>query len=244
MVLQRTQTNAAKVVSLLKEKVKIINEALPEGIEISPIYDRTEITLKAVSTMTSALTSGVILVALVLFLFLFELRSAFIVILSLPVSLLIAFLLMDYFGLSANLMSLSGLAIAVGMIVDGTIVIVENTFRKLHNNPDVSKIEVVAESTKEVASPVTFAILVIAAVFIPLLSLDGLAGKLYSPMALNIVFVMLGSLAVALILVPVLAVLLLKPAKSSDNTIMKKIKHIYSPILIGALNNAKKNYLQ
>lgn len=243
MVLQRTQTNAAKVVSLLKEKVKVINEALPEGIEISSIYDRTEITLKAVSTMTSALTSGVILVALVLFLFLFELRSAFIVILSLPVSLLIAFLLMDYFGLSANLMSLSGLAIAVGMIVDGTIVIVENTFRKLHSAPNSSKINIVAESTKEVASPVTFAILVIAAVFIPLLSLDGLAGKLYSPMALNIVFVMLGSLAVALILVPVLAVLLLKPAKSSDNTIMKKIKHFYSPILILALNHAKKLFV-
>ncbi len=186
-----------------------------------------------------------LLVAIVLFLFLFELRSAFIAILSLPVSLLIAFLLLlEYFGLSANLMSLSGLAIAVGMIVDGTIVIVENTFRKLHDEKDKSKFEIVAESTKEyVATPVTFAILVIAAVFIPLLSLGGLAGKLYSPMAINIVFVMLGSLAVALILVPVLTYLLLKPAKSSDNSIMKKIKHGYSPILVFALNNAKKLFI-
>ena len=240
MVLQRTQTNAAKVVELLKEKISTVNSTLPEGVEIQTIYDRSEITLKAVETMTSALSTGVILVAIVLFLFLFELRSAFIVILSLPISLLIAFLLMEYFGLSANLMSLSGLAIAVGMIVDGTIVIVENTFRKLHDEKDKSKLQIVAESTKEVASPVTFAILVIAAVFIPLLSLGGLAGKLYSPMAINIVFVMLGSLAVALILVPVLAYLLLKPAKSSDNSIMKKIKHFYSPILVLALNNAKK----
>jgi len=240
MVLQRTQTNAAQVVSLLKDKIETVNSSLPKGVEISTIYDRTEITLKAVSTMTAALASGVVLVAIVLFLFLFELRSAFIVILSLPISLLIAFLLMEYFGLSANLMSLSGLAIAVGMIVDGTIVIVENTFRKLHDNPDMPKIEIVAQSTKEVATPVTFAILVIAAVFIPLLSLDGLAGKLYSPMALNIVFVMLGSLVVALVLVPVLAFLLLKPAKSSDNIVMKKIKHAYSPLLVLALNNAKK----
>lgn len=243
MVLQRTQTNAAKVVELLKDKTSTVNSALPDGVEIETIYDRTEITLKAVDTMSSALTTGVILVAIVLFLFLFELRSAFIVILSLPVSLLIAFLLMEYFGLSANLMSLSGLAIAVGMIVDGTIVIVENTFRKLHDEKDKSKLEIVAESTKEVASPVTFAILVIAAVFIPLLSLDGLAGKLYSPMAINIVFVMLGSLAVALVLVPVLAYLLLQPAKSSDNSIMKKIKQVYSPVLVLALNNAKKLFI-
>jgi len=175
--------------------------------------------------MTSALTSGIILVIIVLFLFLFELRSAFIVIISLPLSLLIAFLLMDYFGVSANLMSLSGLAIAVGMIVDGTIVLVENSFRKLHDEPDSPKIEVIAEAAKGVATPITFAILIIVAVFLPLLSLDGLAGKLYNPMALNIVFVMLGSLAVAFILVPVLAAMMLKPVKSNDNIIITSIKN-------------------
>ncbi|MCK4874572.1 MAG: efflux RND transporter permease subunit, partial [Sulfurimonas sp.] len=203
------------------------------------IYDRTEITHKAISTMTSALLSGVVLVSIVLFLFLFELRSAFIVIVSLPVSLLIAFLLMDYYGVSANLMSLSGLAIAVGMIVDGTIVIVENTFRKLHDNPDTPRLKLIADAAKDVAKPVTFAVLIIAAVFIPLLSLDGLAGKLYSPMALNIVFVMLGSLLVALVLVPVLAFLLLKPTASADNIIIKKIKGGYTPLLVFALKHAK-----
>ncbi len=239
MVLQRTATNAAKVVANLKEKIPTVNAALPEGVKIQTIYDRTEITHKAVSTMTTALMSGVVLVAIVLFLFLFELRSAFIVIISLPLSLLIAFLLMEYYGVSANLMSLSGLAIAVGMIVDGTIVLVENSFRKLHDEPNRDKLEVIAEASKEVASPVTFAVLIIAAVFIPLLSLDGLAGKLYSPMALNIVFVMLGSLAVALILVPVLTFLLLKPSKSNENIIMKGIKKIYTPFLVFALNHAK-----
>ncbi len=240
MVLQRSGTNAAKVVDRLKEKIQTVNTTLPEGVNIETIYDRTEITHKAVSTMTSALLSGVILVAIVLFLFLFELRSAFIVIISLPISLLIAFLLMDYFHLSANLMSLSGLAIAVGMIVDGTIVIVENSFRLIHDKPNTPKMQIVAKAAKEVASPVTFAVLIIAAVFIPLLSLDGLAGKLYTPMALNIVFVMLGSLLVALVLVPVLVLLILKPSKSAENVVMRAIKKIYTPVLVLALNNAKK----
>ncbi len=239
MVLQRTATNAAKVVEKLKEKLSIVEAALPKGIEINVIYDRTEITHKAISTMTSALSSGVILVAIVLFLFLFEFRSAFIVIISLPISLLIAFLLMDYYGVSVNLMSLSGLAIAVGMIVDGTIVMVENTFRKLHDEPNAPKIQVIADAAKEVASPVTFAVLIIAAVFIPLLSLDGLAGKLYSPMAINIVFVMLGSLGVALVLVPVLCFLLLKPSKSEENIVMRGIKKVYTPFLVFALKHAK-----
>ncbi len=239
MVLQRTQTNAAQVVALLKEKTETVNAALPEGVEIKILYDRTEMTHKAVFTISSALLSGMVLVAIILFLFLFELRSAFIVILSLPLSLLIAFLLMEHYGLSANLMSLSGLAIAVGMIVDGTIVIVENSFRKLHDHPDRPRLEVISEAAKEVSKPVTFAILIIAAVFIPLLSLDGLAGKLYVPMALNIVFVMLGSLAVALILVPVLAILLLKPSRQGENIVMRGVKKIYTPLLVFALGHAK-----
>ena len=239
MVLQRTATNAAQVVELIKEKIDTVNAALPKGVTIETVYDRTEITHKAVNTMTTALLSGVVLVAIVLFLFLFELRSAFIVIVSLPISLVIAFLLMDYYNISANLMSLSGLAIAVGMIVDGTIVVVENSFRKLHDEPDAPRLQVIADSAKEVATPVTFAVLIIAAVFIPLLSLDGLAGKLYSPMALNIVFVMLGSLLVALVLVPVLTFLLLKPSKSKENLVMKNIKKVYTPLLIFALERAK-----
>lgn len=239
MVLQRTATNAAEVVKLIQEKLSTVNSALPKGVKIKSIYNRTEITHKAVDTMTTALMSGVILVIIVLFLFLFELRSAFIVIISLPLSLLIAFLLMDYYNLSANLMSLSGLAIAVGMIVDGTIVIVENSFRKLHDEPDTSRLKIISDSAKEVVIPVTFAVLIIAAVFIPLLSLDGLAGKLYTPMALNIVFVMLGSLFVALVLIPVLAYLLLKPSRSKENLVMKSIKKVYTPLLMSALNHAK-----
>ncbi|WP_353662350.1 CusA/CzcA family heavy metal efflux RND transporter [Hydrogenimonas sp. SS33] len=239
MVLQRSATNAAKVVERIKEKLPLVDAALPEGVSLKAIYDRTEITHKAVKTMTGALATGAILVAIVLFLFLFELRSAFIVILSLPLSLLIAFLLMKHYGISANLMSLSGLAIAIGMIVDGTIVVVENAFRLLHERPKDSKLEIIAEAAAGVAKPVTFALLIIAAVFIPLLSLGGLAGKLYTPMAIDIVFVMLGSLAVAMLLVPVLAYLFLKPAKSGVSPLMRAIKALYVPVLEFCLRHAK-----
>ena len=240
MVLQRSGTNAAKVVEKLKEKMSVVDAALPEGVSIDIIYDRTEITHKAVSTMTSALLTGSVLVAIVLFLFLFELRSAFIVILSLPISLLIAFLMMQQYGISANLMSLSGLAIAIGMIVDGTIVVVENSFRLLQENPTASRAEVIAQATAEVAKPVLFALLIIAVVFIPLLSLEGLAGKLYSPMALDIVFVMLGSLAVALLLVPVLSYMMLKQGNQAHSPLMSAIKSFYTPLLVLALKHAKK----
>jgi cobalt-zinc-cadmium resistance protein CzcA len=243
MVLQRTGTDANQVVKGLKKKMEQVNASLPKGVSINLIYDRTDMTGKAVATISNALITGMILVAIVLFLFLFELRSAFIVIISLPLSLLIAFGLMDYYGLSANLMSLSGLAIAVGMIVDGTIVMVENAYRHLNEDPNANKMTLILNASKEVATPVTFAILIIVAVFIPLLSLDGLAGKLYSPMALNIVFVMLGSLLVALVLVPVLSFALLKPKKEQDNIVMRFIKWFYLPFLNAVLRFSKTTLL-
>jgi cobalt-zinc-cadmium resistance protein CzcA len=239
MVLQRTGTDASAVVDRLKEKMSIIDKTLPKGVSINLIYDRTDMTKKAVGTISSALFTGVVLVAIVLFLFLFEFRSASIVIISLPLSLLIAFGLMSYYDISANLMSLSGLAIAVGMIVDGTIVMVENAFRNINSNPNANRLDLIRSSSKEVAMPITFAILIISAVFIPLLTLDGLAGKLYSPMALNIVFVMFGSLVVAMILVPVLNTLLLKPKSSTDNSVMRSIKKVYKPSLSLALRFPK-----
>jgi cobalt-zinc-cadmium resistance protein CzcA len=240
MVLQRSGTNAAKVVSEIKEKLPLVDASLPEGVSLEIIYDRTQITHKAVNTMTSALLTGAILVAIILFLFLFELRSAFIVILSLPISLLIAFLLMQKYGISANLMSLSGLAIAIGMIVDGTIVVVENSLRMLQENPNLPRSEVIANATVQVAKPVLFALLIITVVFIPLLSLEGLAGKLYTPMALDIVFVMLGSLAVALLLVPVLSYMMLNQKASIKSPLMRAIEFIYTPLLLLALKHSKK----
>ena len=238
MVLQRSATNAAKVVEKIKEKLPKINSALPKGVTIKMIYDRSDITKKAVHTMTNALVSGAVLVAVVLFLFLFEVRSAFIVVLSLPLSLLIAFLVMRYFGIGANLMSLSGLAIAIGMIVDATIVVVENSFRLLHDSNE-PKEQIISQATASVTKPVLFAILVIAATFIPLLSLTGLAGKLYAPMAINIVIVMFASILVALVLVPVLGYLFLKPTKFKESPLLRGIKKLYTPLLELSLNYPK-----
>ncbi|WP_456451602.1 efflux RND transporter permease subunit [Hydrogenimonas sp.] len=237
MVLQRSGTDAAKVVERIKAKLPLIDAALPEGVRIETVYDRTDITQKAVGTMKGALLTGAALVTVVLFLFLFELRSAFIVVLALPLSLLVAFLLMRWWGLGANLMSLSGLAIAIGMIVDGTIVVVENAYRLLHERPDADRLALVAEAAAGVAKPVLFALLVIAAFFIPLLSLTGLAGKMYAPMALDIVFAMVGSLLVAMGLVPVLAYGLLRPAKSGESPLMKGLKYLYTPLLGFALRH-------
>ncbi|CAA6807458.1 MAG: Cobalt-zinc-cadmium resistance protein CzcA; Cation efflux system protein CusA [uncultured Campylobacterales bacterium] len=238
MVLQRTGTNASKVVENIKQKLPLINKTLPKGVEIRTVYDRSDITKKALNTMQSALISGIILVTIILFLFLFELRSAFIVVLSIPMSLLLAFIFMRYLGISSNLMSLSGLAIAIGMIVDATIVIVENSFRNMKNNQSIK--DTIKKSTKEVISPITFATLIIIAVFIPLLSLDGLAGKLYYPMILNIVLVMISSLIVALVLVPPLCYYLLKPKEDSKNLFLNKVKSIYSWLLDLSLSHPKK----
>ena len=239
MVLQRSATNAAKVVERIKKRLPQINSALPQGVKIKMIYDRSDITKKAVHTMTSALVSGAVLVAIVLFLFLFEARSAFIVVLSLPMSLLIAFLVMRYLGIGANLMSLSGLAIAIGMIVDATIVVVENSFRLLHDISDIPKEKIIAEATASVTKPVLFAILVIAATFIPLLSLGGLAGKLYAPMAINIVIVMFASILVALMLIPTLGYLFLKPTKFKESPLIRGIKKLYTPLLEFSLRYPK-----
>ena len=230
MVLQRSGTNAAKVVERIKQKLPKIDQALPKGVHIRPIYDRSQITKKAVHTMTSALISGAILVIVVLLLFMFELRSAFIVVLSLPISLLLAFLAMRYFGISANLMSLSGLAIAIGMIVDATIVVVENAFRLLHSSKEEKSV-IIAQAAASVTKPVVFAILIIIAVFSPLIWLGGLAGKLYAPMAIDIIFVMIASILVALVLVPVLAYLLLKPTKRAESPLISFIKKLYVPVL-------------
>ena len=230
MVLQRSGTNAAKVVERIKQKLSQIEQALPNGVHIRPIYDRSEITKKAVHTMTSALLSGAALVIIVLLLFMFELRSAFIVVLSLPLSLLLAFLAMRYFGISANLMSLSGLAIAIGMIVDATIVVVENAFRLLHSGKE-EKSTIIAEATASVTKPVLFAIFIIIAVFSPLLWLGGLAGKLYAPMAIDIIFVMIASILVALVLVPVLAYVLLRATKRAESPLVSFIKKLYTPLL-------------
>jgi cobalt-zinc-cadmium resistance protein CzcA len=244
MALARIGENAANVVDAVKEKVATISSILPEGVAVKPIYDRTDLVDEAVGTAVTALIEGSILVAIVLFLFLGEIRSALVVIAALPLAMLIAFIFMGEFGLSANLMSLAGLAIGIGMMVDGAVVMVENAFRIMaerHKTGEaVNRTGAVLTAAREVANPIAFAILIIIVVFLPLFSLEGLEGKLFKPMAFTISFAMAGSLALTLTLIPVLAAVMLKPQEERDTRLVQWLKRVYLPLLYWALANKKK----
>jgi heavy metal efflux system protein len=243
MALSRIGENAKNVVDAVKEKVEIVESALPDGIEVRPVYDRTELVEKAVATAERALIEGSILVAIVLFLFLGDLRSAIVVIAALPLAMLIAFIFMEQAGLSANLMSLAGLAIGIGMMVDGAVVMVENAFRIMAERREeggpVNRTAAMLTAAREVANPVAFAILIIIVVFLPLFSLDGLEGKLFKPMAFNISFAMAGSLLLTLTIIPVLGSMILKPKEERDTFLVRHIKAVYLPFLAWGL--AKKS---
>ncbi|WP_262696041.1 efflux RND transporter permease subunit [Kordiimonas aquimaris] len=243
MALSRVGENAKNVVDAVKAKIAITEQALPDGVVLKPIYDRTDLVEKAISTAENALIEGSILVAIVLFLFLGEIRSAIVVITALPLAMLIAFIFMEYAGLSANLMSLAGLAIGIGMMVDGAVVMVENSFRVMAERREagekVNRTAAVLEAAREVANPISFAILVIIVVFIPLFSLEGLEGKLFKPMAFNISFAMAGSLVLTLTIIPVLAALILKPKAERDTLLVASIKKVYLPFLAWSLDHKK-----
>lgn len=243
MALSRIGTNAADVVESVKEKARIVADTLPDGMVLKPVYERTELVEKAVSTAERALIEGAILVAIVLFLFLGELRSALVVITALPLSMLIAFIFMGQAGLSANLMSLAGLAIGVGMMVDGAVVMTENAFRimaeRREQGETVDRTAAVLAAAREVANPIAFAILIIIVVFLPLFSLQGLEAKLFKPMAFNISFAMAGSLVLSLTLIPVLAALILKPKEERDTLLMRWVKRGYLPLLAWSLANRR-----
>ncbi|MAZ04989.1 MAG: CusA/CzcA family heavy metal efflux RND transporter [Halomonas sp.] len=243
MTLARIGTNAADVVKEVKKKVAIAQSALPDNVKIEPVYERTELVEKAVSTAERALIEGSILVAIVLFLFLGELRSAIVVIAALPLAMLIAFIFMEQMGLSANLMSLAGLAIGIGMMVDGAVVMTENAFRIMaewrEKGEKVDRSAAVLTAAREVANPITFAIIIIIVVFLPLFSLQGLEGKLFKPMAFNISFAMAGSLLLTLTIIPVLAALILKPKEERDTLLVRWVKRGYLPLLAWSLANKK-----
>ena len=242
MGLARTHENAKNVVDAVKEKLAVAAQALPAGVSVKPVYDRTNIVQKAVGTAERALAEGAVLVAIVLFLFLGEVRSALVVIASLPVAMLIAVILMERIGLSANLMSLAGLAIGIGMMVDGAVVMVENSFRLLsqHHSVEHTRSSIILRAASEVARPVTFAIAIIVIVFLPLFSLTGLEGKLFKPMAITISLAMAGSLVLALTLVPVLSALMLRPREQRDTWVVRGIKRLYTPLLDRSLAHKGK----
>ena len=234
IVLQLKGANTKKVIEGVRKKIKSIQSSLPPGVRIVPVYDQADLVEKAVSTVTWALIEAAVLIVIVLFLFLWNVRAALVVIVSIPLSMLIAFIMMRWYGLSANLQSLGGLAIGIGMMVDGSVVMVENFVRHLaepnhRNEPLMQRIR---SAAAEVGQPVFFAVIIIVVVFLPLFTLEGVEGKLFSPMAFTIAFAMLGSLVVALTIVPVLSSILFRGTfKEDDNFLMRFLKGVYRPVL-------------
>jgi cobalt-zinc-cadmium resistance protein CzcA len=232
--------NSREVVGRVKEKMKEIAKTLPEGVKAVPFYDRAELVQRALSTITSALAEGSLFIVIVLFIFLGNVRSSVVVTLSLPLTMLFTFIVMRHMGLTANLMSLGGLAIAIGMVVDGAVVIVENTYRHLSERKDESPIHVIAESAKEVAKPVVFGILIITVVFLPLFTLTDVEGKMFTPLAITVTIALIGSLFISILIVPVLSSFILKGGKEEDTRLLALIRKRFTPLLDCALGNRLK----
>lgn len=237
IALMRSGENTKQVIENVKSRLEVAQKALPRGITLQPFYDQTELVDKAVGTAERALLEGGVLVVVVLFLFLGEVRSALVVVSAVPLSMLIAFLLMKLWGLSANLMSLGGLAVGIGMMVDGAVVMVENSFRLLsERRPDRHARDfAILEACREVANPVAFAIVIIIVVFLPLFALTGIEGKLFRPMALAISFAMLASLVLSLTFIPALSSLVLRGRGGHESFLMRAIHPVYRVALDHAL---------
>jgi cobalt-zinc-cadmium resistance protein CzcA len=217
-LLKLIDTNTQEVLDRVEQKVEEINAALPDGMELVKYYSQGDLVEKAVGTVEDALLEGALLVLVFLYLFLGSVRSTLIVISVLPLSALTAFIGMRAMGLSANLMSLGGLAIGIGMMVDGAVVVVENIYRFLEEREgeDVSMVRLVGEATREVGRPVVFAISIIIIVFLPLFTLQGVEGKMFSPMAWAISFALVGALVLALTFIPVVSSYLLGPESDGE----------------------------
>jgi cobalt-zinc-cadmium resistance protein CzcA len=240
LILTLKGANAQETIAQIKERLEQLKPQLPTGVTIVPFYDRSDLIEKAVGTVSKALVEAIVLVIVLLMLFLGDVRAAIAVSVILPFSIAIAFLLMKYFGLSANLMSLGGLAIAIGMLVDSAVVVVENSFAKLsENNTSLPKLHQVYRATQEVSTAVFSGILIIAVVFLPLLTLEGLEGKLFAPVAMTIVFALFGSLLLSLTLIPVVSSLVLKSTPHKETFIGNFFARLYEPMLSFALNRTK-----
>ena len=234
--------NAKEVVSRVKKRVAEINGKgmLPDGLKIIPYYDRSELVDAALKTVMKVLLEGVILVVIVLFLFLGDVRSSLIVVSSLLLTPLITFMVMNHYGLSANLMSLGGLAIATGLIVDGAVVVVEHTFQRLAEHKGVSRTHVVLDSAAEVATPVIFGISIIILVFLPLMTLHGMEGKMFAPLAFTIAIALFVSLVLSFTLIPVLCSYFLIGKEEHDTRMVAILKKPYMRMLDWTLSNGKK----
>lgn len=242
LVLGLRGANAQQVVDGVKAKLAEIAPTLPKGVTTHVFYDRGSLVERAVHTVTKALLEAVVLVLILLVLFLGNFRAALTIAFILPLSALFTFLLMRYFDMSANLMSLGGLTIAIGMLVDAAVVVVENIVSHLADKKKsgtLPRMHVIYRAVREVSVPVTAGVLIIITVFLPLLTLQGLEGKLFTPVALTIMFALAGSLLLSLTVIPVLASFLLKEVSHEEPWLVRKALAIYAPILNWSLAHAK-----
>ncbi len=234
--------NSREVVERVKKKVKEINEnnILPKGIRIVPYYDRSDIVNASISTVSKALLEGSFLVLIVLYLLLRSFRASFVVLIALPLSLLSTFIVMRIVGLSANLMSLGGLAISIGMIIDATIIQVENVQRHLsEDGPGAKTLTTVLKAVLEVRKPSILGELIIAITFIPILALEGIEGKMFGPLALTVAIALLSSLVLSIFVIPVLCSVILKPQPEKESFIMRGLKNLYLPVLKKSMKKKK-----
>jgi len=241
LVLGLKGANVGQVLNKVKKELKSIEPMLPKGTSIDIFYDRTKLVNLATNTVKKALIEAIILIFVILLLMLGNLASAFSVAFILPFALLMSFIAMDYFGLSANLMSLGGLAIAIGMLVDSAVVMVEHITSELGNqkHKKVSKLIIVKNSAIEMAPSIVTGVFIIIIIFMPLLTLQGLEGKLFAPVALSIVFALFSSLILALTLIPVLSSFILSKRPDKDSFLVQILIKAYRPILKGAIRFSK-----
>jgi cobalt-zinc-cadmium resistance protein CzcA len=240
LVLGLRGANAQKVVAGVQAKLLELAPALPKGVTTKVFYDRGSLVNRAIGTVSKALTEAIVLVVILLVLFLGNLRAAVVVAITLPLAVLITFILMQQFGMSANLMSLGGLAIAIGMLVDGSVVVMENIINHLAGRRDhIPHLHVIYRAVKEVITPVAAGVAIIIIVFLPLMTLQGLEGKLFIPVALTIVFALAGSLLLSLTIVPMLSSLLLKTASHDEPWLVRRAMAIYAPLLERALKRER-----
>ncbi|HQT72121.1 MAG TPA: efflux RND transporter permease subunit, partial [Thiobacillus sp.] len=242
LVLGLAGANAQQVVEGVQKKLEELQPTLPKGVKLDVFYDRASLVDKAVGAVSNALLEATVLVIILLGLFLGNVRAAVTVALVLPLAALITFILMRGFGMSANLMSLGGLAIAIGMLLDAAVVVVENIVQRLATDPTAGKLprlHTVYRAVREVAVPVTSGILIIITVFLPLLTLQDLEGKFFVPVALTIVFALAGSLLLSLTVIPVLASYLLREVRHEDPWLPRKLLAIYEPALAWGLRRQR-----
>src|SRR5947209_6060800 len=244
VVIARYGVNTLEVIDAVKQKIAAIQSGLPKGVSVVPFYDRTQLINRATGTLKRALIEELILVTLAHILFLAHFRSILIVTLPLPLAVLLAFLFMYYMGISSNLMSLSGIAIAIGVLVDAGIVVTENAFRFIEQRKIDSKDrkliwQTVLESTRLVGRPIFFSMAIIILAFIPVFSLTGEEGKLFHPLAFTKTFAMAGATIIAVTLVPVLCTFLLRGKFHAEqaNPVMRALHFVYRPVLRFALNH-------